>query len=103
MTEFISPIEVFEAELGDPAPLSALLRSDKSLDKRTRVAIAMLIEGRLDRHKKDVAVQINFKIGNSTRAARTKELPDTLSFKFIQMTRKSTRMTNKRAVTRESS
>jgi hypothetical protein len=52
MTEFISPIEVFEAELGDPAPLSALLRSDKSLDKRTRVAIAMLIEGRLDRHKK---------------------------------------------------
>ena len=52
MAKPIVPIEVFQAATGDPAPLAALLRCQKELDKKTRLAIAMFVEGKLDSHKK---------------------------------------------------
>lgn len=47
LKEFPLPFEVFEAALGNPAPLAALLRSDEHITELTRFALALHIEGRL--------------------------------------------------------
>ena len=39
--------EVFEAALKNPGPLAALIRSGDPLNERTRIALAMFLEGRL--------------------------------------------------------
>jgi hypothetical protein len=47
MADRREPIEVFEAALGNLAPLANLLRSEKPLGDRTRLALAMFFEGKL--------------------------------------------------------
>ncbi|MEM6898958.1 MAG: hypothetical protein AAF583_04210 [Pseudomonadota bacterium] len=61
MADRREPIEVFEAALGNPSPLASLLRSEKSLGDRTRLALAMFLEGKLVRLKNGRGRQRKFR------------------------------------------